>query len=390
MWAAALLLSVGFALVALLTHWSGVRLGGVVVVPLVALYTLINAWALPLFVVSFLVAYVMAGVIERRTLVFGYPLSLLLAFLGAVVPMLVLAVLSLSTTPDVQFRELALFGSILPGISAHNLRALSPKRRLLDIQMSVGLGSLLLVVGALLVSPENAARFGTLTPRVLFGPGADIAQFRAAVVPLTGPYPTVPRAIVLLPFAIGIGFVAVLHQRLGLHLGVVALPLLAIFTYYEPLTFGLFLAVLLATYVFETVVNRQTLVYGRVLLGFGLAVAVLLAVVGTLALPVQRGTSALFTAVLAGFGAHNLHRTSRRDWTLHVSTTAVVFALSLGSVALVVPFTGGDPVWRQSGFAIAVVVLLLLVGGGIARSVLVQSRAAEQRLLSNVSGGDRR
>ena len=388
MWAAGLIAFVGFVSVALLTHWSGVRLGGVVVVPLLAVYTLVNAWALPLFAVSVLVAYAVGALLEERTLVFGHPLVFLYALAGAVVPMVALALLSLTSTPSIPFRELALFGSILPGITAYNVRALPAGRRWLDAQMSVGLFSLLLVLGALLVSPETASRFGTLTPRVLFAPGADIAELRDATVSLVGSRPAIPRAVVLLPFAFGVGLVAYLRQRLGLHLGLVALPLVAVFTYYDLVVLALFLAVLAVTYGFETALHRQTLVYGRVLLGAGLAVAVLVTVVGGAALPIQRGTSALFAGILAGFGAHNLHLTARQNLSLHLSTTAAVFALSLGVVVAVVPFVEADPAWRQSRFALAVAAGLLLTGAAVARAVLAQQRAHEDRLLSAVSGGD--
>lgn len=62
----------GYVLVGLWAYerW-GVRLGGVLALPLVAVYALIVPWALEIFAVAAIVAFVVGEVLHRRTLMYG-------------------------------------------------------------------------------------------------------------------------------------------------------------------------------------------------------------------------------------------------------------------------------------------------------------------------------
>ena len=137
-----------------LVQLTGLRLSGVVVVPLLALYTLVAISALPVFLVSVTVAIAAVGFIRQRTLIHGRALFLASLAAGAVVPAagtLAMSVLSLPV-------ELTFLGTILPGVTAYNYFRLEGGQRLHDLAASVGVFAALVVVGVLLVvSPVDTS-----------------------------------------------------------------------------------------------------------------------------------------------------------------------------------------------------------------------------------------
>ena len=68
---------------------ASLRLGGVIVVPLVSVYLLRSFATFPVFVASVAAAYASLRAIENRVLLYGRPLFVVSVLIGALVPVVV-------------------------------------------------------------------------------------------------------------------------------------------------------------------------------------------------------------------------------------------------------------------------------------------------------------
>jgi len=361
---AGLLIVLSLLSVAALTQWYGYRLGGTITISIMAVYTLKNAVMLPIFILSFAIAYVGLQLLKDRTLIYGRQELLAAIVIGSVIPLTTL--LTLTAIADQGLQSILFIGSILPGLAAYNYHQLKPGHRRDDLLAATGLLGALLALGFVLITPANAARFGSVTPPVLFSQTADIAVFKGATVST----PTEPAliqqrlgAIVLL---VGMVLSEVVRSRFGLRIGIVSIALLAVFSLASVWLLVVFLAVFSVSYLAIEAINRSTLLYGRVLVGLGTALAVLLSIPLSLELPVVRGLSALFVGILGGVSAYNFHVTPGGHRRTYVALSAAIFVPLMALAFLVGQPQPNAVIQSLTPTAIAVMAVLTAVSFTVA------------------------
>ena len=149
----ALITIIGLVASTALVYHTDLRLSGVVVVPLLAIYTLFSASALPVFVVSTVVAVGVLAVVTSRTLIHGRSLFLVALAAGAIVPLAG----TLATTALTLPLEVTFMGTVLPGVAAYNFHRLDPATRTTDLAASAAVFVGLVFVGAVLAMSPVAA-----------------------------------------------------------------------------------------------------------------------------------------------------------------------------------------------------------------------------------------
>lgn len=358
---ATLLSVVGLFGVAVLTQFTGYRLGGTITVPVLAVYTLHSALMLPVFLGSAVVAYAGLWYLRQRTLIYGRD-ELVAAFvMGTSIPLVVILLLvQLGFDPDV----VVFFGSILPGLAAYNYHSVDPEYRRMDLLAGLGLLAVLVVLGWALVRPAIATRLGSVTPPVLFTDASDVAALNGATIAGETESVVVSREIVAAIFVAGLLLAERIRLRFGVRVGVVTAVLLAVYALTNVWLIVLYLCLFALAFGFVQAVTVATLRYGRVLLGVTVAFAVLFGVPLTVWLPIDRGLSALFVAFLAGVTAYNAHVTGPFERRLVLPLQAVVFV-----PALLVARLFGPPEPRGVPEALTPSVVLacvLVVAAGVA------------------------
>lgn len=342
---------------------TGLRMSGVIVVPLLAVYTLYTVSALPLFAVSALFAYVATGQVRRRTLVHGRQLLLTSLAFGAVVPVL-WAVGTDLWSGSGGLSATAFFGTILPGIAAYNYHKLSGRERLLDLSISAATFAGLLLVGAALVSPSVATRLDPALTAILFSPSADVAVYRDAVrttVPVTTAF---PRAFSLAMIALGVVLSEGALSRWGVRVGgLIAIPLLAVFSLTNAWALPVYVGGAVFVYATITAINRLTLVYGRVLLTLGLAAGMVYALAVAAFTTTVVGFLLYFTAILSVMGAYNFHRMPPTERPVTVAVSVGLFALLLAIARVAVTPTPLGLLYSVTVMEAVAVLSALLLGG---------------------------
>lgn len=347
----------------------GLRLSGVLVVPMCAVYALYDVLALPAFVIGVTAAYVGLAVLQRRTLLFGRQLLLAGMILSMVVPLAVFGGLLALGVLEVSLTTATFAGSILPGVAAYNYHQLDSDRRLEDVAASVGTLIGLIALGGSLVNLTMAPRLGRLTPPVLYGPNSDIAAARNAVIGDMGGFLEISLPVVLLVIALGMLVSEGSYVRWGIRLnGIIALPLLALFALQSVAIIPLYVLGVATVYGVLKQFHRSTLLYGRVLLGTGLVIALAGSIPIAVFFPVASGLHLFFTAILIGIAAYNLHRMPPEHRSTSISLSAGAFALFLGGLRLIVtPESGGALTADLSALPqIALLVACVVVGAASA------------------------
>lgn len=330
---AAFLTALGVFTVAVLTQRYGYRLGGTVTIGIVAVYSLENVIMLPIFVLSTALAFLGLGVLRDRSLIYGRGELIAAIVIGSILPLAMLYTLAI--VAGQRLGAILFIGSILPGLAAFNYHQLRPEQRRMDALVTGGVLVGLLAIGYALITPANAARFGELTPPVLFSQTADVAVYNGAVVS-TGPEPAlVPNRLGALVLLTGMVITESVREWFGLRIGIVSLALLALYSIASVWLLVSFAIVLVLTFLIIEVVHRSTLLYGRVLIGIGVAAGVLIVLPLSAGLPVVRGLSALFVGIIGGIGAYNLHVTPSGYRRAHVTLSIAVLAPLAGLAVLV-------------------------------------------------------
>jgi hypothetical protein len=210
-------------------EWE-LRLSGVIVVPLLAVYALYDFHSLAVFGVGTLATYVGLAILQRRTLLYGRSLLLAAVAIGAIVPLASLAIPSLLGSSEL-LAETAFIGSVLPGIAAYNYHQLEGRKRVADVLGSLAALAGLLALGAALISPSTAATIGSVTPPVLFRAASDIAVARGAVVGTVETVSVVSLPVELFALLVGVVVSEVVYARWGVRInGLIAVPLLVLFS----------------------------------------------------------------------------------------------------------------------------------------------------------------
>ncbi|GAB7019193.1 poly-gamma-glutamate biosynthesis protein PgsC/CapC [Halostagnicola bangensis] len=334
---AALLTIIGLLIGIGIVQSFGLRLSGVLVVPLFAVYSLYDVFALPAFVIGVIASYVGLALLQRRTLLFGRQLLLASMILSMVVPFTVFGGFSALGVFELSLSAFTFVGSILPGVAAYNYHQLEPDRRLEDVAVSIGVLLGLIGLGAALVNIELAPHIGGLTPPLLFGDESYIADARDATAGNMELFLDASLPIVLLAIVLGMIVSEGAYMRWGVRLnGIIALPLLALFALQSIAVLPLYVLGVAVVYGLLTLIHRSTLLYGRVLLATGLAIAVAGSIPVAIIVPVTSGLHLFFTAILIGIGSYNLHRMPPEHRSASIALSAGAFALFLGGLRLVV------------------------------------------------------
>jgi hypothetical protein len=377
----------GLLLVGIISQLFGYRLGGTIAIPVLAVYTLKNAWMLPIFVLSTILAYLGLRIVKQRTLLYGRDELLVAMGIGSGVPLLLLVGFG-SLFPE-SLRSVVFIGSILPGLAAYNYHQLKPEYRTYDLLTATGLYVGLVACGWLLITPELATTLGEVTPPALYTTTTDVAVYKNAALQ-TELEPTIlARPVAVGLFVLGLFVSERVRGRYGLRMGLIALPLLAIYALASKWLVLLYVVMLALSFGFLSLVHYVTLLYGRVLISTTTAFALLAAIPITLFLPITRGLSAYFVAILAGIGAYNWHTAPGPKRRLFVP-------LQLGTFAVMLPLARATGRILPRGFPqqfavpqLAVSVLIAVVCLVIVEYYTVYQPSHDDVFESSIlSGGD--
>jgi hypothetical protein len=374
-----MLIAVALTLVGLLvgvtaTQRFGLRLGGVLTAPLLAVYSLHDLGTLPIFVASAVLAYLAVGYVTRTTLLHGRPLFLVGIGAGMVASVGLFLVASLAGAV-VPLGAIELVGSVLPGIAAYNFHRQQWRTMLVDLGATLATVAGLLALGAGLVTVVAGTALAELGPAILLAGPADVVAWTGVEATGGGTPPRYALLPTLALVAVGLLASEALRRRYGLRpAGIVALPVLALFALSNPWLVPLYLLTAGTAYAATRLLARRTLVYGRVLLSAGIAVGVLVAI--TVAVPtalvaslldaaVADGMTVFVVGVLGGVGAYNLEVVPPAERPHTVAVAVALFAgLCWLAVALVRPTEGA--LFADAGLPAVVATALVAVAGGAA------------------------
>lgn len=384
---AAAVTALGLILVGIITQLFGYRLGGTIAIPVLAVYTLKNAFMLPIFFFSTILAYLGLYLVKQRTLIYGRDELLISMGIGSGIPLLIF--LAIGTAFPNSLQEVVFIGSILPGLAAFNYHQLKPQYRTNDLVATILIFSGLTVVGWFLVSPELLPLLGERTPPALYAETADVAVLKNAVVPAGLEPPIFSRPSAILIFFVGLVMSERVRSRYGVRIGLISTALLAIYALANQWLLVLYVLVLAIGFVFLQLTHYVTLLYGRVLVSLTTAFTLVATVPLVMVLPITRGLSAYFVGILAGINAYNWHTTPASKRRLFVPLCLGVFTpLLLISRATGQVFPRGIP--QQFGFAEILLGVVVTVGCFLYVEYYVVSRPDPEEVFeaSILSGGD--
>ncbi|MFB6266022.1 MAG: hypothetical protein ABEI31_00055, partial [Halodesulfurarchaeum sp.] len=190
-------------------------------------------------------------------------------------------------------------------------------------------------LGWLLVSPRLAGSLGRLAPPILFSATADVAVFRDAVIMAELHPSLLARPVAVVLFLGGILLAERIRARYGIRTGLMAMALLSIYALTNAWLLVLYGLLIFLAYGVLELVHRLTLLYGRVLISVATTASLVAVVPVTLHLPITRGLSAYFVAILAGVNAYNWHVTAPSKRTLFVPLQVGAFLILLVTTQVV-------------------------------------------------------
>lgn len=349
----------------------GLRMSGVLVVPLLAIYGLYDIDSLVIFIVSTLAAYIALYIVKKGSFAYGRSLLLIAIFSGALVPLLTLFFASQYYDPylltergvplhedalDFSYTEVEFVGTILPGIAAYNFHQLSAGRRLNDAIMSLAVLIGLMIFAVVLLEPLAPVQANLDLPPILHSTESDIADIYGTTLPSRGYEGVVPLEIGGTAVIVGFALAELVRSRWGFRVdGMIAVPLLAIFSLQTVDAVILYLLVLPLTFLLIDRLEAQTGLYGRVTLALALVIGLIVALPIVPHLELDYGLIAFFPALFAGIGVYNFRRIPHSARFESLTLTAAIFTLSL---AIIRPFSTPAP----DGFLQTVTVSHLIAG----------------------------
>lgn len=313
----------------------GFRMGGVITVPLLAIYGLYNYATLPVFLLSVIAAYIVLTYAKSRSFIYGRSMLLLGIITGALVPLttLVLAgyIYGITFISEIEF-----VGTILPGIAAYNFHQLSDEkrendtiRRIHDAVLSLGVLAGLIILGILLLRPIAHIQANTGFPPILLSQEADVATVQNVSLPAEGYESVVPLTLGGIVIGLGFFITEFIRSRWGFRAGgIIAVPLLAIFTLQTADALVLYLILIPLTYLLIDRIEAQTGLYGRISLAIALIISTILAIMFTPLLQIEIGLIAFFSGLFAGIAVYNFRRIPRSDRFHSIVMTAGLFVFS--------------------------------------------------------------
>jgi hypothetical protein len=357
--AAVAIMVLGICVTAAVSQSSGYRLGGVMVLPLLVVYTFREPISPVVFVVATAAAWGSLWLLREYTLNHGRRVFLVGVVVGALVSIVTTAVLTFLVS-DVTYYDAEIVGSIFPGIAAYNLMRLDPRDRRADL-----LGMLAVYVGLVAFGLAVVYALGIFHPRVppvLLLPTSEAASW-LGLTPVGEPTPhVVPRWLAISVLITDVVVYEVLRARYDLRLaGVILVPLLAVFTVRYADAVIVYALGATAVFFVVSLVHWSSLLYGRNLLAVGLVTGLVYVAAIGVAQPVPApGIMLFFVGLFTGIGAYNLHRVAPKNRAASIRLSAALFVVfyAVLLVFVEVPASGLDPL--GVGYAAIVVILIVL------------------------------
>jgi len=316
---------------------QGLRLSGVIIVPLSAVYLLKNFATFPVFTLGIVAAYTSLWIVKRRLLLFGRTLFILSVAVGTLVLVVVFELVAVGFEPFGTVSGFELLLSILPGIAAFNLHRLSEEQRVFDAVWSLATLLFLVVVGIGLVIAIGLTPLADALPPVLLSTESDIA-IAFGLAQASEPIPVVaPNWVVLGLFVSGLVVSEVIRSRYGLRIaGVIVVPVIVLVSFRNAWMLPLWLLTAALVYVGIQVLHWWTLLYGRVLLSMSVIFGLFVVISVTPMLSVRNGLLPFFVGILAGVTAYNVHVIPPAERLAAVLVTCSVLSVTFGLARVVV------------------------------------------------------
>jgi len=210
----------------------GLRLGGVLIVPLVAVYLLRSFGTFPVFVLSTVAAYASISYIKTRLPLYGRQLFVLSIFIGALVPVTIVELLVAGVGAETAITDVEFLGSVLPGIAAYNFHRLDTEQRVLDGVVSLAVLLFLVVVGIGLTFLVGLSPLAGTLPPLLLAPESDIALAFGLTVDRP-PLPVITsNSLSLVLVLAGMAIAELVRFRYQLRVaGIIVVPLVVLITF---------------------------------------------------------------------------------------------------------------------------------------------------------------
>jgi len=377
---------------------QGLRLTGVIIVPLSAVYLLKNFATFPVFSLSIVGAYLSLWVIKRRLLLFGRTLFVLSVGIGTLVLLVVFELIATGFTPFGGIGGFELLLSILPGIAAFNLHRLSAEQRVLDAVWSLATLLFLIVVGIGLVIAVGLSPLADALQPVLLSAESDIAVAFGLKQPGQAIPILAPNWVIIALFIGGLGVSELIRSRYGLRIGgVIVIPVIVLMSFRNWWMLPLWVLTATVAYVGIQALHWWTLLYGRVLLSMSVIFGLFIAISVVPTIPVRNGLLPFFVGILGGVSAYNLHVVAPAERSAAVVVTCSVLAgtYALSRFVIVPPPSG--LLTRVTGVHVAIGTVLLVPGflvlyrfeRTLPRSRLVFDESVLSAAGSEASGGNK-
>lgn len=360
MLAATAIMVLGICVTAAVSQSSGYRLGGVMVVPLLVVYTFREPVTPVVFAVATAAAWSALWALREYTLNHGRRVFLVGVVVGALVSAVTVVAAS-EVVPGVVYYDAEIVGSIFPGVAAYNLMRLDPRDRRADLLGMVAV--YVVLVGFGLAAVYALAVSHPCVPPVLLLPTSEVVSC-LGLAPVGEPTPhVVPRWLTIAILLADVSVYEAVRARYDLRLaGVILVPLLAVFTVRYADTVVVYALGATAVFFVVSLVHWASLLYGRNLLAVGLVSGLVYsAAVGAVQSVPAPGITLFFVGLFTGIGAYNLHRVAPKNRAASIRVSAALFvAFYAVLLAFVdVPASGLDP------FGVGPVVGYLAVGAAL-------------------------
>lgn len=336
---AVFIMVVGIATVAVLSQRGGYRLGGVMALPLLAIYTFREPLSPLIFVVGAVAAWIALWAVREYTLNHGRRVFLIAVLVGACATVLAAYVVASYTPAHLPFDDAEVVASIFPGVAAYNVMRLDRDDRVVDVLAMVALfaGLMLLGVGGLVFFEGRSLP----TPPILALPTSDLITWLGIEPRGETVTQITPNWLSITLLVVDVVIYEWVRKRYDLRLaGIIVIPLLAVFSVRLEYAAAVFAIGATAVFFLLSIIHWLSLLYGRVLLAFSLILGSLYALaIGVLATGVIPGLTLFFLGLFVGVAAYNLYRVSPpiRAASLRISASLFVVFYAVLIVGVGIP-----------------------------------------------------
>jgi len=239
---------------------------------------------------------------------YGRQLFVLSIFIGALVPVTIVELLVAGVGAETAITDVEFLGSVLPGIAAYNFHRLDTEQRVLDGVVSLAVLLFLVVVGIGLTFLVGLSPLAGTLPPLLLAPESDIALAFGLTVDRP-PLPVITsNSLSLVLVLAGMAIAELVRFRYQLRVaGIIVVPLVVLITFRNGMLLPVWMLATVGAYGSIQLVHWWTLLYGRVLLAFGIIVSILTTVSLVSVVPVIHGVLPFFVGLLGGVTAYNIH-----------------------------------------------------------------------------------